>query len=313
MIFDQFEKFFFGYIEVRQKEGYSVFCRFSERLQSWYDSMRFRRTRFSAGIMLKSDNCKKISFEFKAFDKMPEKIVFDIMSQNAKRETLFFDETEGRVSLKFEGEDVCIYFPYGREVGIKNILIDGNIHVHNKGCILAFGDSITQGYYSSFPSDAYPAVLGRRLNRKVYNFGVGGMYFLQGILGDLQILEEPEIVTIAYGTNDWNYEKNFKKEIPEFFRTIYQKYADKMVFVLLPPARRTQNELKAGGTLEDVRRYIKQEALKYNFSVISSGNFLDTETMFVDDGVHPNSYGMGFYSKNISDEIIAVYNLKKQI
>ena len=67
---------------------------------------------------------------------------------------------------------------------------------------LSIGDSITQGMVTHGPAGTYAAVLGRMLNADFHNHGVGGHWFDPQLIGAVPGWE-PDLVTVAYGTNDW--------------------------------------------------------------------------------------------------------------
>ena len=88
------------------------------------------------------------------------------------------------------------------------------------------------------------------------------------------------------------------------FDVISKKFPGVPVFVILPAARKTQNDVKISGTLEDVRKIIEEKAKTYdNFYVLVCGRKIQSERDLSSDGIHPHTEGMDFYAGMILDEI----------
>ena len=69
--------------------------------------------------------------------------------------------------------------------------------------LVFIGDSITQGMDARGPASAYAVQLARVLDVELLNQGVGGHIFDLDALDD-ELPYHPDIITIAYGTNDWS-------------------------------------------------------------------------------------------------------------
>jgi len=96
-----------------------------------------------------------------------------------------------------------------------------------RNTIVCFGTSITRGYPSVPEGDTYPAVLERRLNRKlereqtvvtVVNSGVPGENTVEGLArieADV-IAHRPDLVVVEFACNDVRYEPDKRVELDEF-------------------------------------------------------------------------------------------------
>lgn len=305
------DKYFYGYIDAFQKEDYFCFYRFSEKQRDFYQNLSAffgSRSRFQSGVYILAEECSEISFDFKVFENSSENIRFDIVIDD-EEESVIFDSEEGSFSKKFSKSRVMLYLPYYAEIGLKNIYIDGKAEEKNFGKLLCFGDSITQGFFSDKSSNGFPQIIGRSLGLEAYNFGIGGVCLKSGIMGDIELLPKPEIITFAYGTNDWNFENPFEEEMDYIFDVISKKFPGVPVFVILPAARKTQDDVKVSGTLEDVRKIIEEKAKTYdNFYVLGCGRKIQSERDLSSDGIHPHTEGMDFYADMILDEIKSVLN-----
>lgn len=303
---ESIKEYFSGYLDVVEDNGYSYLYRFGKKQREFYENEGGyfgTQSRYSAGIKLSARKCTAVSFEVNC--KSSDKKLFSVgVIHGGTEENYMFGRGESRIELTFADEDVTVYFPYDAEIGVKNIKIGGASGKTGKN-ILSFGDSITQGYMLTESAAAYPSELGRRFGADVYNFGIGGYFIRGGILNELDHLPRPQMITFAYGTNDWHFENDYTKDLPGIFSRLHEKYNDMPIFVILPIARRSEKtETTKFGTLEQVREKIAAEAKKYdNFYVLSCGGKIDTDNDLCADGIHPNNCGMRKLGKYLTDEI----------
>ena len=83
---------------------------------------------------------------------------------------------------------VTVYLPWFAKVVIRQVrLSDGAcvLPVKKSRRLLAFGDSITQGYTANFSSLSYVNQVARQLDVEVLNQGVGGYFFDAATLEEL--------------------------------------------------------------------------------------------------------------------------------
>ena len=91
---------------------------------------------------------------------------------------------------------VAAWFLLGGKTEIKNLGNSGQT-------VVAFGDSLTAGYGAG-KDKAYPAVLGRMINRPVVNLGLSGDTAANAPARLPQVLQaNPYMVLIEFGGNDF--------------------------------------------------------------------------------------------------------------
>ena len=91
---------------------------------------------------------------------------------------------------------VAAWFLLGGKTEIKNLGNSGQT-------VVAFGDSLTAGYGAG-KDKAYPAVLGRMINRPVVNLGLSGDTAAKAPARLPQVLQaNPYMVLIEFGGNDF--------------------------------------------------------------------------------------------------------------
>ncbi len=300
------EKYFSGYIELSEDNGYLHLYRFGKEQRMFYEregAFYGTQSRCQAGIKLAAENCTRVTFDFECEDESCESVKFGVISSAGRDEDFIFDTSPGKAEFCFNGEDIKIYFPYNMNVGIKNIKVCGEETEKSEKNILCLGDSITQGCFAQSPAWSYTAILDRAFGADVYNFGVGGYFIRPGILNEIDSLPEPWIITFAYGTNDWHFENDYKDNLDDIFKRLKNKFLGTPIFVILPSDRKGGEEQHKSGCLEDVREDLRQAAARFGFSVIEKSNKFSIKEHTAADGLHPNDSGMKMIADNIIDKI----------
>lgn len=202
---------------------------------------------------------------------------------------------------------VTLYLPSHNMGTIQSVQLDDDayIRIPEYDCkLLMIGDSITQGWDSEFDSFSYAYILSRSLNANSVIQGIGGAVYHETTLDKVPF--DPDIVTIAYGTNDYSkfdtYER-LRGHVTKYLDGIKEMYGDKKIFVLSPIWRG-----KVGcpmGSFEKCRQIIIEEAEKRGMIHIDGLNMVPPIPSLYSDGwLHPNALGYGFYGENATREIL---------
>ena len=327
-----------GAISVSENEEGVSFHRFSKNQEEFYEKVsKLQERNFhdrcltSAGIrmMFKTDSKtlklkgsvkKRTSRNYYCFDVFENgKPIGSI--DNFSDSELPLDYTEYELPLKeFSKEfslsdgikEVCIFFPWSVETIIYEIALDDGAFaepVKREKKLLAFGDSITQGYDALHPSMRYASRLCDMLGAEEFNKGIGGEFFVP----DLAKITEnftPDYITVAYGTNDWSKksEEDFKTRCKSFFKTLNSSYPQSKIFAISPIWRADYLEKKEFGLFENVEKNIKDAICGLdNVSLIHGFNLVGHDKKyFADLRLHPNDEGFRQYAENLYEQIIAL-------
>ena len=202
---------------------------------------------------------------------------------------------------------VTLYLPSHHAGTIKSIALDDGayIKIPDYDCkLLMIGDSITQGWDSEFDSFSYAYMLSRTLNANSIIQGIGGAMYHETTLD--QIPFDPDIVTVAYGTNDYhNYDtyERLRWHVSKYLDGIKEMYGDKKIFVISPIWRG-----KVGwpmGSFEGCRETIIKEIEKRGMIHIDGLNLVPPiPSLFADAWLHPNALGFAFYGENVTREVL---------
>ena len=315
---------------IESNEGY-VFSRFTKAQEDYYKGES--RALSSAGIRLKFKTDSKIlkisanvthasSREFFAFDiykngeqigaltNIPDEgiefIEGSVMPNTLK---LPLGDFSGEYELGNGEKTVEIYFPWSVAPVLKNLEIDDNASfsaAHSKHKMIMFGDSITHGYDAFYPSHSYASLLADALTADAVNKGIGGEKFCPG-LAELRDDFEPDFITVAYGSNDWNTRKrdDFENKCDRFYAYLSNNYPKAKIFAITPIWRGDKDQTKACGTLESVAEFIMDISKKYpNVIGIRGDSFVPEDPKYYSDfRLHPNDDGFKFYAQGLLNEI----------
>ena len=201
---------------------------------------------------------------------------------------------------------VCIHFPYSAKGMIKEIILDDNVSfepIKSKKKMLAYGDSITQGYYALRSSNRYISRLADFLGAEEINKGIGSDRFCP----DLAKLKDditPDYIVVAHGTNDWRTNRTreeFREKAGEELRILRENYPEAKMIVISPIWRKDYMDERPFGDFtkldEDLRTVVKDMD---NVTVIRGFDLVPHEEQYFGDlQLHPNDKGFGEYFNNL--------------
>jgi len=162
--------------------------------------------------------------------------------------------------------------------------------------LLCYGDSIAQGMEAISPLAPYPTALGEILRADMLNLAIGGHVFDADYL-DADLPFVPDLVTVAYGTNDWSRDLTagaIAGQATAFLRRLAAIHPQARVAVLTPLWSDRGQTRKAGGTLPEVCAAIAEAArAEPGVRVIDGHTLIPNEARYFVDGLHPNDLGFG--------------------
>lgn len=214
-------------------------------------------------------------------------------------------DTDGEFLVELFGDShVQVFFPNLAIPTIKSVeLSDGSTITPfiPKKKLLCFGDSITQGYAAICPSNLYVNIIARRLNADIRNISMASGHFFADAIEKINGFD-PDIITVAYGTNDWNGKRElFQPRCEQFMKKLNSLYPDTKVFVILPIWRVDCDEVKElTGDFYSHCDFIKKQAELYGFEVIDGLALVPHDlSLYVDKQLHPNDVGFIHYANNL--------------
>ena len=204
---------------------------------------------------------------------------------------------------------VAVYFPWSVEVlDFVLTLEDGAsvTPVKPSRKMLVYGDSITQGYDALFPSHRYGARLAEALDAEEVNKAIGGEVFFPA-LAECRADFAPDIITVAYGTNDWSTTDgaSFLSAARAFFDALVKNYPDAKIFAITPIYRKDMGASKPFGLFSAVADRLREATAAFPSITVIDGLTLvpQSHTLYADLRLHPSDAGFDHYAENLIAQI----------
>lgn len=220
-----------------------------------------------------------------------------------------------------EGEHrITLYFPWTVETIVNEVhLSDGASikEVQKKAKAIVIGDSITQGYITEYTSLTYANQVARETDIDLVNQGIGGYYFGEGTIDESLVSYQPDLIIIAYGTNDYSrYDSKdeFKKYTSGYIEKLTSLFPNTKMLAVLPIYRNDENnqtrEKYRDYTLNDARNMLLETYKNYkNIHVLKETGIPHIPDVFIEDYLHPNELGFTFMAKAIVKEVEKILQL----
>ena len=313
---EQIKEITFGALDVEERDGRFVFRRFTDEQARIFESVdRGSRVPATSSMMFdfRTDS-KRLAFSYHTLPASSRRFchfdvyIDDLLVYHEGEDDI--DEIEDRAELDLgEGEKrVRVYFPCLFSAELYDVELDdgaGIVRTEKKYKALILGDSITQGYDAHFPSQCYANLMIEALSLDALNQGVGGEIFRAEHLGSTPLLE-PDIITVAYGTNDWKATTTARvdREVPRYFAKLYELYPNAKI-VYISPLWRGNHDLptRTGDFFEHCDK-LERFAREAGVYVISGRSLVPHMSDFFEDVVlHPNDLGFLLYGRSLITEI----------
>ena len=318
LTFEQIKKLVHGAAYIEEGDGGISFFRFTKEQQELYKVTCkdfYIKTFATSGISLEFDTDsnnmrlavlvnKGSSRTYFTHSILVDGKPFDELSGDiGEQENVYFKKA---FSLPEGVKRVRIQFPWSVASSLVSLELDDGaiaVPVIKKRKILMFGDSITQGYDASRPELAYAVRLADFLSADAINKGIAGEQFF-GKLPTLKDDFTPDLITVAYGTNDWRHgtKERLLRECTAFFKNLRESYPDTKIIALTPLWRvDIDNEQVIGEPLSFVTKFIKQTVRETENAVfIDCINLIPHRPKhYQTDGVHPIDSGFENYANNL--------------
>lgn len=212
-----------------------------------------------------------------------------------------------------------VIWPYGTQMVFQGLRLEGGsqrLFAPAPGrparMYVAYGDSITQGYYAgSGITGTYPDQVARKKHWSVVNMGFGGEPTVPSdgsAVGSLH----GSIVTVAIGANDWGQSKplaNFVSDYNALLTAVRTLQPSVPLYCLTPIWTSVENIPNAQGLyVRDYRQAIahivqQRAASDPDLHLIDGLTLVPNQLKYFVDGVHPNDVGFALYATNLAAKL----------
>ena len=211
----------------------------------------------------------------------------------------------GEFDLGAGEKTVKIVLPHSVKTLWHTIALVGESYIlplPEKGALIAYGDSITQGYDALYPSETYAMRLADMLDLTLVNKALGGATFTPA-LACAENGRCDGCILVAYGTNDWGHlsEESFRKNAAAFLDAIEAHYPTSDVYVLSPIWRGDSDRLTAFGRFENVASILSDLCRgRARVHFIHGIDLVPHEERYFGDiRLHPSGEGFAHYAANL--------------
>ncbi|MCI8387783.1 MAG: hypothetical protein HFE63_04890 [Clostridiales bacterium] len=306
---------------VTENDGSFSFCRFTAEQSHMYKLFRnlefCRKTFATAGVRLAfTTDSQNLSFDYTfGYGSSRPYGWFDIYENGILTDHVGSDSllhSQGHADIKLaEGiKKVEVYFPWSKAASISDVTLDDGAvvsPVKRSKTMINYGDSITHGYDAVYPSLSYASQISALLDADSYNKAIGGDTFFPQLLALTEPVS-PDIVTVAYGTNDWSKLERpvYEQTCTNFYQQLSEKFPNAKIFAITPIWRADdKKETAFGAPLSAAREMISNIAGQFNNVTLIDGVPLTPHfsEFYSDEYLHPNDLGFCQYAQRLYLEI----------
>lgn len=307
-----------GAVSVKEAaDGYTAFYRFSDKQMDYYRETNhefYKKTFCTASVRVEAvTDATALTFTYRA-KKMASRTFFylELFVDGAMVAHIGEDVAEEKtdtvtLSLPAGTHRIALYLPALFSLELKDVtLVDATFAnpVKKARKMLAVGDSITHGYDAVYAALSYVNITADRLDASVVNQAIGAEIFNPGLV-DGELGFTPDIITVAYGTNDYSKcaRDAFVKNATEFYARLRQAFPAAKIFALLPIWRGDNHRVTAAGTFDEAKAIVRAAAeAQEGITVIDCDAFVPhLPTFFSDKHLHPNDMGFQCYAAGLVD------------
>ena len=135
---------------------------------------------------------------------------------------------------------------------------------------------------------------------------IASTLFLMFYKEQLEYTGKYDVITVAYGTNDWSKKESreeLTRDCDAYFEKLSKLYPDAKKFAILPIYRGNLG-IKPTGDFYECREVVGECAKKHGIIPLDSIDYVGhDEIYFADKHLHPNDIGFATYAQKLVDDL----------
>lgn len=215
----------------------------------------------------------------------------------------------GEFDLGSGVKTVRVVFPWSMGLGIRELVLENATFarpVTKSKKLLIYGDSITQGSGSLYPSKTYASLLRDWLQADTISKAVGSERYFPA-LAQARPTRNADYVTVAYGINDWanSSRDDFIFNCKAFLQGVCKNYPNAKKFVFTPIWYLNRDAVTPFCEFEELVPLFRQITEEFpEVTLIDCTDFVSRDTGdFGDLYIHPNHKGYAKYFENLKQAL----------
>lgn len=223
-------------------------------------------------------------------------------------EELPLGEVEKNFDLGDGEKTVTIHLPWCHRFLLRQVALDEGAAVEpvQKKKLLCFGDSITQGYCATRPSNRLMARVCAALDMEENNRAMAGSKFLPEVAAIADPVD-PDLITVSYGTNDWGGGRTAEElscNCRQFLQNLQTCYPGVPIVAISPIWRSGFDCCDPRMDYATVTDSIRSVAAEFDrISFLCGADLLPHDNALLFDGLHPNDRGFELYAANLATQL----------
>ena len=324
LTFEQIKALTKGAVRIFEEDGWVCFRRFTEEQEKLYEQVStdfYGKTFATAGVRLEFlTDSRSLAMTYSASSSSSRRYFNCDITVNGQLVCALGEHLDsapnkmptvsGSCELGEGEKRVVIYFPWSACLKLNSLELDDGASlspVERPVKMIMFGDSITHGYDAANPSTSYASLLTDALNAESINKGIGGEIFRPQLAAARDSFE-PDIITVAYGTNDWGVcasKEQFDAVCEGFYSELSRAYPNARIYAMTPIWRGDHKKITRVGELQYIAKKINEVAESLpNVTAVDCFEFIPRDPqLFSYDTLHPVSSGFRFYAEALAKAI----------
>ena len=316
LTFEQIKSAARGVTRVEEIDGKVNFFRFTAEQDAFYarrDKDFHRKSHATSGVILEFDtDSQKLGLSVEVSSGSTRRFTAHSIFADGKRVgqlgTVIPPEIasecyEGSFDLGNGTKRVKILLPWAACSKLIALTLEDGASfapIQKEKTVILFGDSITQGYDAEIPENSYASRLMAALDTNGINKAIGGEIFCPE-LASIPDAVTPDLITVAYGTNDWSHFGRLTADAAAFYRALRKAYPATPIVALAPVWRADWKDHPDRTNFHTVAETLKQIASEVgNVHFIDCFGFIPEDTaLYSDLYLHPNDEGFRHYAEHL--------------